>query len=99
MPRHDDIDAIARPTVMDQEPTARAPLLLIREGQLTAAADDPAFEELLDRVAQDDGDLDLAVELHNGHQWATDPVSPQRNVLDAAVPTSRHASLWTGRPP
>lgn len=77
--------AVARATVMDQDPTARALLLLIREGQLTAAADDPAFKELLDRVAPDDGDLDLAVELYNGHQWATDPVSQRRNLLAAAV--------------
>ena len=77
--------AVARAAVMDQDATARALLLLIREGQLAAAADDPAFKALLDRVAPEDGDLDLAVELYNGHQWATDPVSQRRNLLAAAV--------------
>lgn len=43
--------AVARAAVMDQDSTARALLLLIREGQLEAAADDPAFNTLLDRVA------------------------------------------------
>lgn len=77
--------AVARAAVMDHDPTARALLLLIREGQLAAAAEDPAFKVLLDRVAPEDGDLDLAVELYNGHQWATDPVSQRRNLLAAAV--------------
>lgn len=77
--------AVARAAVMNHDATARALLLLIREGQLAAAADDPAFKVLLDRVAPEDGDLDLAVELYNGHQWATDPVSQRRNLLAAAV--------------
>ncbi|WP_198972771.1 helix-turn-helix domain-containing protein [Xylophilus sp. ASV27] len=77
--------AVARAAVMEQDATARALLLLIREGQLAAAADDQAFKVLLDRVAPEDGDLDLAVELYNGHQWATDPVSQRRNLLAAAV--------------
>lgn len=92
--------AVARAAVMDQDATARALLLLIREGQLTAAADDPAFKALLDRVAPEDGDLDLAVELYNGHQWATDPVSQRRNLLAAATahfearkPVDRMAAL------
>lgn len=77
--------AVARAAVMEQDSTARALLLLIREGQLAAAGEDPAFKALLDRVAPEDGDLDLAVELYNGHQWATDPVSQRRNLLAAAV--------------
>lgn len=46
---------------------------------------DPDDRMLLDRIAPEDGDLDLAVELYNGHQWATDPVSQRRNLLAAAV--------------
>jgi transcriptional regulator with XRE-family HTH domain len=92
--------AVARAAVMNQDATARALLLLIREGQLAAASEDPAFKALLDRVAPDDGDLDLAVELYNGHQWATDPVSQRRNLLAAATahfearkPVDRMAAL------
>jgi len=92
--------AVARAAVMEQDATARALLLLIREGQLAAAAEDPAFKALLERVAPEDGDLDLAVELYNGHQWATDPVSQRRNLLAAATahfearkPVDRMAAL------
>lgn len=77
--------SVARSAVIDQNPIAKALLLLIREGQLAAATEEPAFRELLERVSPDDGDLDLAVELYNGHQWATDPVSQRRNLLAAAV--------------
>lgn len=77
--------AVARAAVMESDPTARALMLLIREGQLAAAAEDPAFKTLLDRLAPEDADLDLAIELYNGHQWATDPVSQRRNLLAAAT--------------
>ncbi|WP_342130040.1 helix-turn-helix domain-containing protein [Hydrogenophaga sp. OTU3427] len=77
--------AVARSAVVDQDATARALLLLIKEGQLAAAAEDTAFKEFLDRVAPEDSDLNLAVELYNGHQWATDPISQRRNLLAAAV--------------
>jgi transcriptional regulator with XRE-family HTH domain len=77
--------AVARAAVIGSDPTARALMLLIREGQLTAAADDPAFKTLLDELAPEDADLDLAIELYNGHQWATDPVAQRRNLLAAAT--------------
>lgn len=77
--------AVARSAVVDQNPTARALLLLIREGQLAAASEEPVFKEFLDQVVPEDRDLDLTVELYNGHQWATDPVSQRRNLLAAAV--------------
>lgn len=77
--------AVARAAVIGLDPTARALMLLIREGQLTAAAEDPAFKTLLDELAPEDVDLDLAIELYNGHQWATDPVAQRRNLLAAAT--------------
>ena len=77
--------AVARAAVIGSDPTARALMLLIREGQLTAAAGDPAFKRLLDKLAPEDDDLDLAIELYNGHQWATDPVAQRRNLLAAAT--------------
>ena len=96
--------AVARAAVMGGDATARALMLLIREGQLAAAADDPAFGELLERVAPDDADLDLAVELYNGHQWTSDPLSQRRNLLAAAAahfearkPVDRLAAV-TGAP-
>jgi transcriptional regulator with XRE-family HTH domain len=96
--------AVARAAVLQGDATARALMLLIREGQLAAAADDPAFGELLERVAPDDADLDLAVELYNGHQWTSDPLSQRRNLLAAAAahfearkPVDRLAAV-TGAP-
>ena len=77
--------AVARAAVIGSDPTARALMLLIREGQLNAAAGDPAFKTLLDKLAPEDADLDLAIELYNGHQWATDPVAQRRNLLAAAT--------------
>ena len=77
--------AVARAAVIGSDPTARALMLLIREGQLNAAAGDPDFKTLLDKLAPEDADLDLAIELYNGHQWATDPVAQRRNLLAAAT--------------
>lgn len=77
--------AVARAAVIGSDATARALMLLIREGQLNAAAGDPAFKMLLDKLAPEDADLDLAIELYNGHQWATDPVAQRRNLLAAAT--------------
>ena len=77
--------AVARAAVIGSDPTARALMLLIREGQLMAAAEDPAFKTLLDELAPEDADLDLAIELYNGHQWASDPVAQRRNLLAAAT--------------
>lgn len=77
--------AVARAAVIGSDATARALMLLIREGQLNAAAVDPAFKTLLDKLAPEDADLDLAIELYNGHQWATDPVAQRRNLLAAAT--------------
>ncbi len=77
--------AVAKAAVMSSDPVAKALMLLIREGQLGAAEKEPAFKTLLDRLAPDDADLDLAVELYNGHQWSSDPIAQRRNLLAAAA--------------
>lgn len=76
--------ALARAAVIDSDPLAKALLVLIKEGQL-AGIHDEAFAQLLERIAPVDADLDLAVELYNGHLWTTDPVAQRRNLLAAAV--------------
>lgn len=76
--------AVARAAVIDSDPLAKALLVLIREGQL-ADIHDEAFAQLLERIAPADAELDLAVELYNGHLWTTDPVAQRRNLLAAAV--------------
>ena len=77
--------AVARAAINEDDPTARALLILIREGQLANAAKDAHFQGLLERIAPVDSDLDLAVELYNGHLGATDPIVQRRNLLAAAV--------------
>jgi transcriptional regulator with XRE-family HTH domain len=77
--------AVARAAVNEDDHAARALLILIREGQLAAASTDPHFQALLERIAPADTDLDLAVELYNGHLWASDPIAQRRNLLAAAV--------------
>lgn len=77
--------AVAKAAINDGDPVANALLILIREGQLGAAGADKAFSSLLERIAPEDADLDLAVELYNGHLWTTDPIAQRRNLLAAAV--------------
>lgn len=77
--------AVARAAVIDADPTAKALLLLIRDGRLQEAAADPDLRSFLDRIAPQDGDADLATELYNGHLWTEDPTTQQRNLLAAAV--------------
>lgn len=77
--------AVAKSAINDGDPVAKALMILIREGQLSAAAADKDFSALLERIALPDADLDLAVELYNGHLWTADPVAQRRNLLAAAV--------------
>ena len=76
--------AVARAAVIDGQPLAQALLLLIRDGRLDLASADPAFQVLLEKLLPPDEDLDLVVQLYNGQQWASDPVSQRRNLLAAA---------------
>jgi transcriptional regulator with XRE-family HTH domain len=76
---------VARTAVVDADPTAKALLLLIREGRLQEAAADPALRAFLDRIAPEDSDFDLATELYNGHLWTDDSDAQRRNLLAAAI--------------
>ena len=77
--------AVARTAVVDADPTAKALLLLIREGRLQEAAAEPALGTFLDRIAPEDNDFDLATELYNGHLWTDDSDAQRRNLLAAAI--------------
>lgn len=77
--------AVARTAVVDADPTAKALLLLIREGKIQEVAADPGIRAFLDRIAPEDSDFDLATELYNGHLWTDDPDSRRRNLLAAAI--------------
>ncbi len=77
--------AVARAAVAEGDPTAKALLLLIRDGRMEEAAGDPALRAFLDGLCAENGDFDLATELYNGHLWSEDPATQQRNLLAAAV--------------
>ena len=77
--------AVARSAVVDANTTAKALLLLIRDGRLREAANEPAIGRFLEEIAAPDADSELALELYNGQLWTQDPVAQQRNLLAAAV--------------
>jgi transcriptional regulator with XRE-family HTH domain len=77
--------AVARAAVVDDNPTAKALLLLIRDGRLGEATGDPALRAFLDQLCASGDDFELVTELYNGHLWTTDPATQQRNLLAAAV--------------
>lgn len=77
--------AVARAAVAEDDPTAKALLLLIRDGQLDEAAADPTLIAFLDGLCPEDRDFDLATELYNGHLATENPAARQRNLLAAAV--------------
>jgi transcriptional regulator with XRE-family HTH domain len=77
--------AVARAAVAENNPTAKALLLLIRDGRLSEATADPALREFLDQLCGDGSDFDLATELYNGHLSTPDPATQQRNLLAAAI--------------
>jgi transcriptional regulator with XRE-family HTH domain len=77
--------AVAKAAVLEDNPTAKALLSLIQEGSLGAGEGTDSFRRLLDSIAPVDVDLDLVVQLYNGHQWAPDPITQRRNLVAAAV--------------
>lgn len=78
--------AVAKAAIIQGDPTAKALLLLIRDGQrLAEAGNEPELRAYLDRLCPEDRDRDLADELYNGHLWADDPATQQRNLLAAAI--------------
>jgi len=77
--------AVAKAAVVDGNPTARALLSLIQEGSLGAREGTDSFRRLLESIVPVDVDLDLVVQLYNGHLWAPDPITQRRNLVAAAV--------------
>ncbi|UCV16647.1 helix-turn-helix domain-containing protein [Quatrionicoccus australiensis] len=77
--------AVARSAIIDANPTAKALLLLIRDGRLQEAAAEPDIRAFLDLVAPTDPDAELAIELYNGQLWTTDAGAQRRNLLAAAM--------------
>lgn len=77
--------AVAKAAIAQGDPTAKALLLLIRDGRLAEASNEPELRAYLDRLCPEDSDRDLADELYNGHLWTDDPATQQRNLLAAAV--------------
>lgn len=77
--------AVAKAAIVQGDPTAKALLLLIRDGRLAEAGNEPELRTYLDHLCPEDSDRDLADELYNGHLWADDPATQQRNLLAAAV--------------
>jgi transcriptional regulator with XRE-family HTH domain len=77
--------AVARAAVIESNPTAKALMLLIRDGRLNEAAKEPEIAEFLETLVSPDPDSDLALELYNGHLWTQDPVAQQRNLLAGAT--------------
>ena len=77
--------AVVRAAVLDSEPIARALLLLLRDGRVSEADQDPVLRECLERMSPEAVDVDLVVQLYNGHLWSTDPDTQRRNILEAAV--------------
>jgi transcriptional regulator with XRE-family HTH domain len=77
--------AVARAAVVHAEPTAKALLMLIKDGRLNEAACDPDLRAYLDRLLPSDSDLELTLELYNGHLWTNDPAQQRRNLMASAV--------------
>lgn len=77
--------AVARSAVIDGNTTAKALLLLIRDGRLQEAAAEPDIKAFLDEIAPTDSDAELALELYNGQLWTQDPGAQRRNLLAAAT--------------
>ena len=77
--------AVARAAVVEDNPTAKALLLLIRDDRLREAATDRVLGEFLDQLCASGDDFDLVIELYSGHLWASDPVAQRQNLLAAAV--------------
>lgn len=77
--------AVAKAAIVQGDATAKALLLLIRDGRLADVGNEPELRAYLDRLCPEDRDRDLADELYNGHLWADDPATQQRNLLAAAV--------------
>ncbi len=77
--------AVARCAVMEANLTAKSLLLLIRDGRLQEATAEPEIANFLEALALGEQDIDLALELYNGHLWTQDVNAQHRNLLAAAI--------------
>lgn len=77
--------AIARSAVVESDATAAELLKLIRDGRMIAALTAPTLLAFLEQLPWNAADVDLAVELYNGHAATADPGMRQRNLMTAAV--------------
>lgn len=77
--------AVARSAILEDNLSAKALLLLIRDDRMQAAAADPDIAQFLEEIAPPDADAELAVELYNGHAWTQDANAQHRNLLAAAI--------------
>lgn len=77
--------AVARSAIVDDNPTAKVLLLLIRDDRMQEAAADSGIAQFLEEIAPPDADTDLALELYNGQMWTQDASAQQRNLLAAAI--------------
>lgn len=77
--------AVARNAIMENDPTAKALLLLVQDGHLQKAASDPTLKAFLDRIVPEDSDFSLATELYNGQLWTDDAEKQHRNLLAAVI--------------
>jgi transcriptional regulator with XRE-family HTH domain len=77
--------AVARSAILDENPFAKALLLLIRDNRMQEAAIDLGIAQFLEEIAPPDADADLALELYNGQMWTPDANAQQRNLLAAAI--------------
>lgn len=77
--------AITRAAMIEKDPVAQELLKLLGDDRLDAADNESRFRKLLERIAPADPDLDLVVELYNGHLWESNPIIQRRNLLASAA--------------
>lgn len=77
--------AITRAAMIEKDPVAQELLKLLGDDRLDAADNESRFRKLLDRIVPADPDLDLVVELYNGHLWESNPIIQRRNLLASAA--------------
>ena len=77
--------ALAKSSVIEQNVTARALVLLLKEGRQNEIENEPSFSPFLDGLSHERDDFDFAVELYNGHIWTQDLGARQQNLLSSAI--------------
>ena len=77
--------AVVRSAVIDENTTAKALLLLIRDGRLQEAVKEPDINDFLNALAPPNADAELALALYNSQLWTPDPSAKRRNLLAAVI--------------